>query len=57
MSHQKEKAYRKKRMSFKIFQQFCETTTIHGLKHIYEDGNLLFERYFMENLYNLAIPK
>ena len=44
-------------MSFKIFQQFCETTTIHGLKHIYEDGNLLFERYFMENLYNLAIPK
>ncbi|XP_057370231.1 pickpocket protein 28-like [Daphnia carinata] len=28
----------------KIFQQFCEHSSLHGLNHIFEEGSLLFER-------------
>ena len=28
-----------------IVKQFCENTSIHGLKYIFEDGSIFFERY------------
>ncbi|XP_046649312.1 pickpocket protein 28-like [Daphnia pulicaria] len=28
----------------RLLQHFCENTSIHGLKHIFEDGSLFFER-------------
>jgi hypothetical protein len=31
----------------RILQHFCESSSIHGLKHVYEDGSLMFERYGM----------
>lgn len=29
----------------RIFKQFCENTSIHGLKYLFEDGSRLIERY------------
>jgi hypothetical protein len=29
-----------------IVKQFCENTSIHGLKYIFEDGSILIERYY-----------
>lgn len=46
MSHHKVKITPKPRESDKrILHQFCENTSLHGLKYIFEDGSLLFERY------------
>ncbi|KAK4020504.1 pickpocket protein 28 isoform X2 [Daphnia magna] len=35
---------RAQRKHKRILQHFCESSSIHGLKHVYEDGSLMFER-------------
>jgi hypothetical protein len=43
MTHrEKVRALRKHK---RILQHFCESSSIHGLRHVYEDGSLMFERY------------
>jgi hypothetical protein len=52
MSHrEKVRALRKHK---RILQHFCESSSIHGLKHVYEDGSLMFERYRLST--GLIIP-
>jgi hypothetical protein len=29
----------------KILKEFCDNTSIHGLKYLFEEGSLLIERY------------
>lgn len=44
MTHrEKVRALRKHK---RILQHFCESSSIHGLRHVYEDGSLMFERYW-----------
>lgn len=42
---------RAQRKHKRILQHFCESSSIHGLKHVYEDGSLMFERYEMSTNY------
>jgi hypothetical protein len=45
MSRHNNTANQKLNSNYKrILKQFCENTSIHGLKHIFEEGSLLIER-------------
>ena len=52
MARQKEKGQQESCSKNKnTVQQFCENTSLHGLKYVFEEGSFFLERYRKHNVF------
>lgn len=52
LDEEKDNRNESKKCKLEILKQFCDNTSIHGLKYVVENGNLLYERFV--NVFNYS---